>query len=114
MSNNIPMEIDELEHEHSSLFSKRVKASSKNVTIDTGTFLEVEAEISKIKNVIDNNKYDQFQIRIVLNNIVDDIEIILNNKSRTKQDLNALYDLIAYFYIYRYIGNDEVIPIKDE
>jgi len=101
------------EHEDSKFFSKRVSASSRTVTIDTGTFLEVEAEISKIKNIIVNNRFNSFEIRVILSNIVDEIEIILANKTKSKQDYDSLYDLIAFFYIYRYLGNDELIPIKD-
>ena len=92
------------------IFTKKIDDDCETVIIDTGHGFTVETNKSQIENIIKENKLDMFDIRITLNNIIEDIEKIISDKV-DESNFNDLCDLIALNFVYTYIKDGTKIPI---
>jgi hypothetical protein len=92
------------------IFTKKIDDDRETVIIDTGHGFTVETNKSQIENIIKENKLDMFDIRITLNNIIEDIEKIISDKV-DESNFNDLCDLIALNFVYTYIKDGTKIPI---
>jgi hypothetical protein len=92
------------------IFTKKIDDDRETVIIDTGHGFTVETNKSQIENIIKENKLNMFDIRITLNNIIEDIEKIISDKV-DESNFNDLCDLIALNFVYTYIKDGTKIPI---
>ena len=94
------------------IFTKKIDDDCETVIIDTGHGFTVETNKSQIENIIKENKLNMFDIRITLNNINEDIEKIISDKTKVDEsNFNDLCDLIALNFVYTYLKDGTKIPI---
>ena len=94
------------------IFTKKIDDDCETVIIDTGHGFTVETNKSQIENIIKENKLNMFDIRITLNNINEDFEKIISDKTKVDEsNFNDLCDLIALNFVYTYLKDGTKIPI---
>jgi len=111
--NDIPDDVqDVVPDDDTGIFTKKIDDDRETVIIDTGHGFTVETNKSQIENIIKENKLNMFDIRITLNNINEDIEKIISDKTKVDEsNFNDLCDLIALNFVYTYLKDGTKIPI---